>query len=193
MCLPGKKNRWCNSTIGQSRCQQQLTASQLFTNTQHCKIMNNHFHSKEMAAECVRSRTVSLGRLHFRFLLAMKLTIFLIIVFSLRVSAGAYAQRVSLSLKDATLEKAFEEIRKQSPYDFVYHDKFIRLAHPITLDVKDIDIDEALQKLFAGQPFRYEVVNHIVTIQPRTSFPADSENLILAYTEVRGRVVDSLD
>lgn len=123
----------------------------------------------------------------------MKLTIFLIIVFSLRVSAGAYAQRVSLSLKDATLEKAFEEIRKQSPYDFVYHDKFIRLAHPITLDVKDIDIDEALQKLFAGQPFRYEVVNHIVTIQPRTSFPADSENLILAYTEVRGRVVDSLD
>ncbi|WP_432327683.1 hypothetical protein ACRQ5D_31075 [Mucilaginibacter sp. P25] len=48
----------------------------------------------------------------------MKLSIILLLATILQVSAKSYAQKITLSEKNAPLEKVLKEIREQSGYDF---------------------------------------------------------------------------
>ena len=59
-------------------------------------------------------------RLPKKFLLVMKITVFLLLVTFMQVSAATYAQQINLAENHVTLKKLFKEIRKQSGYNFVY-------------------------------------------------------------------------
>src|SRR3546814_10488197 len=82
--------------------------------------MNKDFHSKEITAvHLPKLCNITRGEC-FRVLIVMKTTFFLIILFSLKLSAGAYSQTISLSMKDGSMRKAIREIRDQSGTDFIY-------------------------------------------------------------------------
>jgi hypothetical protein len=53
----------------------------------------------------------------------MKLTIVLLIAACLQVSAKGYSQKVTLKENNISLQKVFEEIRKQTGYHFFYADE----------------------------------------------------------------------
>jgi len=160
--------------------------------------MNYQSHSKGLANDITLSFPTPFGRQHFRLLIAMKLTLLLILLFSLRVTADIHAQTITLSLKNAPLSRVLEEVRKQSDYDFVYDDAFLKRANPVSVSMRNATMEQTLNRIFARQPFIYEIYDHIITIQPKPlaseSAAADMPDptLILAYPEVRGRVVDSL-
>ena len=50
----------------------------------------------------------------------MKLFTFFMLIGCMHLSASGGAQNVNLSLKEVSLEKAFNEVRKQTGYSFVY-------------------------------------------------------------------------
>src|SRR5688572_16946080 len=53
-------------------------------------------------------------------LLAMKLTAIILLSASLVASANGHGQQVTLSLKNASLETAFKEIKRQTGFSFIY-------------------------------------------------------------------------
>ena len=61
-------------------------------------------------------------------LLIMKLTAILLVTASLQTMASATAQTVTISLKNVSLEEVFKEIRKQTDYDFIYNDVWLKKA-----------------------------------------------------------------
>ena len=79
-----------------------------------------------------------------KLLMIMKLTAFLIIVATLQVSAGSYAQKVTIAGKDLTLNKIFRIIRKETGFQFIYDQALLEEAHPVTLSVKDASITDVL-------------------------------------------------
>src|SRR5438309_1439784 len=52
--------------------------------------------------------------------LGMKLTVILLLVVILQTNAKSYSQNVTLSLRNAPLEKVLNEIKRQSGYHIIY-------------------------------------------------------------------------
>ena len=92
-----------------------------------------------------------------KFLLIMKLVIMLLTTAILQVSAHTYAQKITLNRSNTPLEKVMKEIRTQSGYDFFYDLEFIKNTKPVTINLKNATIEQALEQSFAGQPLTYSI------------------------------------
>lgn len=122
-------------------------------------------------------------------LFQMKLLILLTVVASLQARSNAQSQTITLSVKNASLEKVFKEIRKQTDYSFIYTNEVLSDAHPVSVRVKDADIEQVLSMCFKDQPLSYTIAENQVIVrtkkeQATAAGPVQEESLI----EVRGRV-----
>jgi TonB-linked SusC/RagA family outer membrane protein len=95
--------------------------------------------------------------------------IILAFLFSLGVQAhnGELPQDITLSFKEATLDKVFKEIRKQTGYSFVYTESEISRANKVTIQVSNTSLDKVLSLCFQDQPLTYTIVDKIVVVKPR--------------------------
>ena len=64
----------------------------------------------------------------------MKLSTILILVAFLQVNAKGFSQNVTLNEKKSNLDKVFNEIRKQTGYDFLYNTRLLRNTVPVTVN-----------------------------------------------------------
>jgi len=137
----------------------------------------------------------------------MRITTFLMLLGLLQVSAKSSAQLISLSGKNMPLMEVLKTIHQQSDYDFIFMVSAMDEAHPVNVDFRDLPLKEALAKVFADQPLGYAIEEGAVTVWMKkthrghtptsnstwsTGNKATPEGLVLAYAEVRGRVVDSV-
>jgi len=106
-------------------------------------------------------------RVAFQIILAMKLTTVLILAACLQVSARGYSQSVSLSLKNASLEKVLKEIKRQTGYNVLYQDELMKETHPVTIDVSHADLAQVLDYCFNGQPLTYSLSEKTIIVGPR--------------------------
>jgi len=106
-------------------------------------------------------------------LLIMKLTACLILIATLQVSAKTYAQKISVKGKNISLEKVFDLIKDQTGYAFVYDPALIKQARPVSIDVKDMPLQQALDYCFKEQPFTYEIKYKVIVLKDRPRLPAE--------------------
>src|SRR5687768_9865839 len=81
----------------------------------------------------------------------MKLTAILLMVIALQVSASGHAQKLTLDLRNVSLEKVFKDIRKQTGFVFFYEKSILQKTAKISVQVKDVTIEEALKKCLQDQ------------------------------------------
>jgi TonB-linked SusC/RagA family outer membrane protein len=125
-------------------------------------------------------------------ILKMKLT-FLFIAFALlQVHATTLAQRVTLSVKNASLSTVIAQIKLQTDYDFVYNNAAIEGAKPITLEAKDLDLKTVLEQCIKGQPFSYRIVNKVILLNRKEQAEPLSPVSNVAEQRISGVVRDSL-
>lgn len=128
----------------------------------------------------------------------MKLIAILMTATFMQASASGNAQKINLSFKDAKLQKVFIEIHKQSGYSFLYTEAQARQFRSVTVQVKDADIQEALNLCLQNQPFTFEIIdNTLVTLKPKSKgnfsdLTGMSKNEIAKnlMRDVRGRVLN---
>ncbi len=96
------------------------------------------------------------------------------------------AQKISLQKTSATLLEALDDIRGQSGYNIFYDAELIKNAKPVTVNVHNSSIEDALRQCFTGQPFNYRIKQHTIVITPKK---ADGDTRIATF-RVTGRVVD---
>ncbi len=97
----------------------------------------------------------------------MKLVTIFLFATALQVSANGFAQKITISKKNVSLEKIFKEIRKQSDYFFIYSNQNVEKATKVNIDVKDASIQEVLDLCFKQQPLTYTIVEKTVIIKPK--------------------------
>lgn len=122
-------------------------------------------------------------------LLIMKLTAILLLTACLQVSAKGYAQQVSISLKDAPLEKVFVEIQKQAGYQFVYNNRLMQGMNRITIQVKNAPVEKVLQLCFSDQPLTYAIIDKTIIVRSKENKKLDDEPAPQAI-DIRGQVED---
>ena len=100
-----------------------------------------------------------------KILRIMKLTIVLLIVACLQISAAGYSQHITLSEKNVTFQKLFHEIRKQSGYNFLYNDAWLNKSTRISVALKDASLEEALNACFKDQSLSFSIVDKTIVVK----------------------------
>lgn len=116
------------------------------------------------------------------------ITIFILAAF-LQVSAAGYSQKVTLNKNNIPLQKVFEEIRKQTGYDFFYADEVLQASRNVSVNVKKGSIEEVLDLCFQNQQLAYTILEKTIIIKRRaieTTMAAPPPEVI----EFKGRVTD---
>ncbi|WP_183566499.1 TonB-dependent receptor [Mucilaginibacter sp. SP1R1] len=117
----------------------------------------------------------------------MKLTVLLVIIGCLHLSAKSFSQTITLSANDAAIEKVFNAIEKQSGYYFFYKYNDIKQARPVSVSLKNASIDEALQQCFKNEPFTYTIENKTIIVNKKD---ASAAVVAPAPITISGKVVD---
>jgi len=95
----------------------------------------------------------------------MKLTIVLMIAACLQVQARGHAQKISLSEQNASLENVLKKIKKQAGLHLVYRDEWMGKAAKVSLNLKNVSVNEALNACFRKQSLTYEVVGNTIVVK----------------------------
>lgn len=142
-----------------------------------------------MHAAKLFARSSSRRKALTKTLLIMKVTAILLLAACLQVSANGLAQQVSLSLKDASLEKVFVEIQKQAGYQFVYNNRLMKGMNRITIEVKNAPVEKVLQLCFSSQPLTYSIIEKTIIVRTKEQTRLDGEPAPLSIL-IRGVVED---
>jgi TonB-dependent starch-binding outer membrane protein SusC len=97
--------------------------------------------------------------------LVMKLTTFLMMAACLQISARGLTQTLTLSFKNASLEKVFSEIQRQTGYSFFYEDGLLKDARPVDIAVVKASITQVLDMCFNNQPYTYKIVKTSISVK----------------------------
>ncbi|CAL1519160.1 SusC/RagA family TonB-linked outer membrane protein [Chitinophaga sp. MM2321] len=136
--------------------------------------MNNTIHTDAGVFSFFSGKMPVLNQRQIQFIIAMKMFLILLAI-SLRVSAAAYSQDITLSLKKAPLRDVMKSIRQQTGYQFLFKSSYLKDARPVTIELQNSSIEESLEKIFADQPFSYSKENKIIIIQPKSDKKKDDK------------------
>ncbi|HWB94164.1 MAG TPA: SusC/RagA family TonB-linked outer membrane protein, partial [Puia sp.] len=120
----------------------------------------------------------------------MKLTAILLLTACMHVSAGGFAQKITLSEKNISLAKVLKKISAQSNYLFFYDQDLLKKAQPIDIHVKDADLDEVLAICFSNQHLEYTITNKIIVIKSREEARDPAMPPPPAFQDIHGMVRD---
>lgn len=99
--------------------------------------------------------------------LVAKLVILLSIILSQATAQDKPGDRVTLSVRNGSLESVLKQIRKQTGYNYALQDQWKAISRPVSISVKNAPIKEALDICFKDQPFFYTIVSRTIVIEDR--------------------------
>ncbi len=127
--------------------------------------------------------------------LIVKFTVVILLFLSFQVRGQVIDQNVSYSGKNVSLETVFAAIKKQTGYLFIYKVSDMQAAKKVTVDIKNLPLQEALRKILQNQSLQFTIEgNTIVISQKPEAIPESQQSSASVFPvwEIRGQVVDSL-
>ena len=97
------------------------------------------------------------------------------------------AQQISLSVKQASLEKIFQLIEKQTKYNFVYNIQILSKANKIDIKIKEANISDVLDYCFKNQSLSYVITGNNIIIKE-----IEKEQTYQQITAIYGNVTDNV-
>ncbi|RKR80361.1 TonB-linked SusC/RagA family outer membrane protein [Mucilaginibacter gracilis] len=97
----------------------------------------------------------------------MKLVTLILITAIVQVSASSYAQRITLTAKNSPLIDVFDQIRAQTGYDFLFTASTLKGSAPVSVNVENIELNDALNQIFKGQALEFKIENKSVIVSKK--------------------------
>jgi TonB-linked SusC/RagA family outer membrane protein len=122
----------------------------------------------------------------------MRITTFFLFASLLHVSAKTSSQSVTISGKDMPLKKIFDAVYKQTGFVVFSNDQLMERAIPITINAREIPLQEFLENVFKNQPLTFSIDSKTIFLsekpwqQAHTALP-DSTVIPL----LKGKILDS--
>lgn len=148
----------------------------------------------------------------------MRLTVILLLAACIQVSAKEGSAQITLSEHNTPFSRVIEKIKMQSGYDFVSTYETLKEAGDVTVNVRNVTLQKALDECLKNKPLSYLIINKTVVIKSRyeklasnsieeapsdptsklmpgilggfSGINADVPKLTLPPLEIKGRVTD---
>ena len=125
----------------------------------------------------------------------MRLTVLLIIISTLTISAKSYSQKVNLSMRNVPIESVFTQIREQTGCSFLWTEETLKGLRPVSVSVHNVSLTQAVQAALKGLPLAYNIHGNVVYIEreviPLLYINPTTEPLVIPQHEITGEVVDA--
>jgi TonB-linked SusC/RagA family outer membrane protein len=118
----------------------------------------------------------------------MKLTIFLLTVGCLHLSAKSFSQRINLNETNAPLSSVIKSIEKQSGYKFFYDNRLVKPAGKVTVSLKEATLEQALLQVLKGKSLTFSIMDQTVALKYKEESLINS--FFATYDRVNGKVSD---
>ena len=138
---------------------------------------------------------LSLPEISKQTLKIMKLIAVILFAACIQVSARGYSQ-ITLSEHNAPLQKVFQKIQQQSGYDFVSTYAALREAGTVTIKVRNVSLQKALEECLRGKSLTYVIIGKTVVVQTKEKDYYNASSIIVPEIlppppiEIHGRVVN---
>ncbi|SHL21389.1 TonB-linked outer membrane protein, SusC/RagA family [Chitinophaga jiangningensis] len=107
----------------------------------------------------------------------------------LLTATQSFAQKVTMTMKSGSLEKAFQEIEKQTGFSFIYGKNQLSQAAPVNISVKSQELNDVLNTLFSNQPFAFSISGKFIAIRLKNASAAPQQ--VQDGIIVKGKVTDT--
>lgn len=123
-----------------------------------------------------------------RFLLMMKLVFIMLLSTFMQVSASSFAQKVSISVRNAHLKDVFSLLRKQTGYDFLYNSADLNNSSKVSITASNEDLKDVLDKCLNDQSLTYTINKSTVLVKRKVLTTS-----ALQLNSITGKVTDEKD
>ena len=137
-----------------------------------------------------KSRRLSCRKLMIR----LNLVALLLSIIFFEVSGKAYSQEITLAYRNEKLDIVLKSIGRQSGYQLLYNSDLLKDSRPVTIQVTNIPVKNALDLVFKTQPLTYELNGKSVVIRASSAKkdPAPQPVPVVKQEIISGSVLDSL-
>lgn len=103
-----------------------------------------------------------------KFFLRMKISMILLLVGVMHLSANTFSQtKVSLNMKDATVQEVFSNLEKMTNYTFLYKLDLVNKCGKVDIDATDKDFNQLLDDLLRPLGLFFKIDDRVVVITVR--------------------------
>ena len=120
----------------------------------------------------------------------MRVTALFLLISLSGTFASVYSQRVSLNLKNVSLEEALEKLSKQSGVEIAYSSEVIKSSRKVTISQKDVEVETVLNDLLKGTRILHQQVDGKIYLTVGKEQVAAQQNRS-KQVEVKGVIVDT--
>lgn len=127
-----------------------------------------------------------------KVLLTMKLTIILLLLCMMQISASVYSQstKFNFEVKNEDVIKVLKKIEETSNYRFFYISEHVDVNRKVSIEVNNETIKKILEELFEGHDVNYEFVdNYLISLSPK-KFKTSEKKILQQQITVSGTVTD---
>ena len=75
--------------------------------------------------------------------------------------------RITLKMTHAKLITALEETKKQAGFSFIYNEKLVTEVTDVTVDLKEVSLDSALNAVLKGTGLTYRIQEKIILLEKK--------------------------
>lgn len=125
-----------------------------------------------------------------KLLLIMRLIIIIMTTFLIQAAASSYAQKITLSERNAPLEQVLKKIKSQSGFDVLYASDILDQSKAVTLKLDNLPIADVLRKVFENQPLNYELKENTIFITRKVPGLLERVAAYFILIDIRGKVSD---
>jgi len=113
----------------------------------------------------------------------------LLMVSLLHTGIMAQPSRISLEVKDESLEKIFQMIEKSTGYEFFFHHDRLDVSQKMDINIVDQDVETVLNQLLSNTGNSFRIVNNYILITANDEVNGNQNSFAQTRT-ITGRVVD---
>lgn len=127
----------------------------------------------------------------------MRMTLLLLFVLTFQLQAEhIYSQetKISLNLKNSTVEKVLQTIEEKSDYYFLYNNRLIDVDRKVSVRVRNTSISDVLDELFESENVYYEVKESQIILSPKEMYSQISAVINAVQQQkknITGTIVDA--
>ncbi|MCX2451879.1 SusC/RagA family TonB-linked outer membrane protein [Pedobacter sp. PLR] len=141
--------------------------------------------------QAVYARVSSINTLTRRqIMMRIKLITILITISLVQAAASTFGQRVTLREKNASLQQVLLSIKKQTNYTFLYNSDLVRSAKRVSLNLENVQLEQALDACFQGQDLSFKIIENTVVIKKKDFTVLDQLKSTFKFVKVTGKVLD---
>ncbi len=121
----------------------------------------------------------------------MKFTAIILLAACLTAQARGYSQ-ITLNERNASLQKVFKKIQKQSGYDFLFNADLLQEVGKINIDVRNVSLQQALDACLRDKPLTYTIVEKTIIIKPKETVEGTgvTEKVPSPPIVIKGKITD---